>query len=159
MTTTAGGARAQIHIHTPPTTTHAPPPDSTSTMSASCLAVICSQAARFAEMSSRIAACGQPPVSIAWMRSGSSAECRSRNSPSSCVKMSLVICFGFWVFFRGWEGLCINNTGGDGGGGWIDVVVYTTHAPRRRSGRGGGPGRGRTSAPSCPSRRARRCPQ
>ena len=47
-------------------------------MSALCLAVICSQAARFALMSSRIAACGQPPVSIAWMRSGSSAECCNR---------------------------------------------------------------------------------
>ena len=41
-------------------------------------------------MSSRIAAWGHPPVSTARIRPGSKAPCRTRNSPSSFVKMSLV---------------------------------------------------------------------
>jgi hypothetical protein len=49
-----------------------------------------SHACRFAEMSSRIAACGQPPVSTAEIRSVGSAPFRFRNSQSSRVKMSLV---------------------------------------------------------------------
>lgn len=34
-------------------------------------------------MSSRTAACGQPPVSMAWIRDGGRAELRVRNSASS----------------------------------------------------------------------------
>ena len=41
-------------------------------------------------MSSRTAACGQPPVSMATMRSGVRAPCLVRNSASSRVKMSFV---------------------------------------------------------------------
>ena len=41
-------------------------------------------------MSSRTAACGQPPVSMARMRGAGSAELRIRKSLSSRVKMSLV---------------------------------------------------------------------
>ena len=41
-------------------------------------------------MSSRMAACGQPPVSTALIRVSSSALFRTRNSASSRVKMSLV---------------------------------------------------------------------
>ena len=41
-------------------------------------------------MSSRTAACGQPPVSMARIRGEGRAECRVRNSASSRVKMSLV---------------------------------------------------------------------
>ena len=41
-------------------------------------------------MSSRIAACGHPPVSTALILPASKASCRVRNSPSSRVKMSLV---------------------------------------------------------------------
>ena len=44
----------------------------------------------FTEMSSRIAACGQPPVSTPTMRSGVRALWRMRNSASSRVKMSFV---------------------------------------------------------------------
>ena len=48
-------------------------------------------------MSSRIAACGQPPVSTARMRSGESASLRMRNSASSRVKMSLVTTPSEWL--------------------------------------------------------------
>ena len=41
-------------------------------------------------MSSRTAAWGQPPVSIAEMREGESAWCECRKSASSRVKMSFV---------------------------------------------------------------------
>ena len=41
-------------------------------------------------MSSRIAACGQPPVSTARIRSAGRASLRTRNSASSRVKMSFV---------------------------------------------------------------------
>jgi len=44
----------------------------------------------FAEMSSRMAAWGHPPVSIAWMRSAGRASFLIKNSWSSRVKMSLV---------------------------------------------------------------------
>lgn len=44
----------------------------------------------FAEISSRIAACGQPPVSMARMRSAGRALFLMRNSWSSRVKMSFV---------------------------------------------------------------------
>ena len=37
-------------------------------------------------MSSRTAACGQPPVSMAWIREGGSAEWRVKNSASSLGK-------------------------------------------------------------------------
>jgi len=43
-----------------------------------------------AEMSSRMAACGQPPVSIARIRDAGRALFRMRNSWSSRVKMSFV---------------------------------------------------------------------
>ena len=46
---------------------------------------ICSTAARLIEASSRIAICGQPPVSTPTMRSGESAPLRIRNSASSRV--------------------------------------------------------------------------
>ena len=49
-------------------------------------------------MSSRMAACGQPPVSTARIRSGSSAWCFVRNSPSSLVKMSFVTAAMFSAF-------------------------------------------------------------
>ena len=41
-------------------------------------------------MSSRTAACGHPPVSMARIRCGGRAELRVRNSASSRVKMSFV---------------------------------------------------------------------
>jgi len=43
-----------------------------------------------AEISSRIAAWGHPPVSIAWMRSAGRASFLIKNSWSSRVKMSFV---------------------------------------------------------------------
>ena len=46
---------------------------------------------RFIETSSRIAVCGQPPVSTPITRSGEMAPLRTTNSASSLVKMSLVI--------------------------------------------------------------------
>lgn len=50
-----------------------------------------------AEISSRIAACGQPPVSIARIRSAGRASLRMRNSWSSLVKMSLVTAANVWA--------------------------------------------------------------
>ena len=49
-----------------------------------------SSAPAFALMSSRMAACGHPPVSIARMRDAGSALFLMRNSWSSRVKMSFV---------------------------------------------------------------------
>ena len=49
-----------------------------------------SRAARLADMSSRTAAWGQPPVSIARIRLAGRALCLVRNSASSRVKISLV---------------------------------------------------------------------
>ena len=43
-------------------------------------------------MSSRMAACGQPPVSTARMRWGGRAPLLTKKSPSSWVKMSFVTC-------------------------------------------------------------------
>ena len=48
-------------------------------------------AARLIDASSRIAVCGQPPVSIPRMRSEASTCARVSASASSRVKMSLVI--------------------------------------------------------------------
>ena len=62
-----------------------------------------SRAARLALMSSRTAAWGQPPVSIALMRSGGRAECRIRNSQSSRVKMSLVTAAMEYCARRDWQ--------------------------------------------------------
>lgn len=62
---------------------HVPPPDSTRTMSVRCLAVRVSHAIRFALMSSRMAAWGQPPVSIATIlreEDGDSAESHNRKT-------------------------------------------------------------------------------
>ena len=62
------------------------PPDSISTRSRSGnLARMSATAARLIEASSRIAVCGQPPVSIPRMRSGGSEPARVRNSASSLV--------------------------------------------------------------------------
>ena len=66
------------------------PPDSTNSNSGSNVACSSSSAPRFAEMSSRIAACGHPPVSMARIRSAGRAPFRMRNSWSSRVKMSFV---------------------------------------------------------------------
>jgi hypothetical protein len=85
------------------------PPDSSRIKLHPCFIVSSSQASMFAVISSRIAACGQPPasqlsqlthhhhahskiipVSTATIRSGSSALCLIRNSPSSRVKISFV---------------------------------------------------------------------
>lgn len=49
-----------------------------------------SSAVILAEISSRMAACGQPPVSIAVMREGGSARFLMRKEASSWVNMSLV---------------------------------------------------------------------
>lgn len=49
-----------------------------------------SSAARLAEISSRTAAWGQPPVSIARIRDAGRALCLVRNSASSRVKISFV---------------------------------------------------------------------
>lgn len=49
-----------------------------------------SSAARLAEMSSRTAAWGHPPVSMARMREAGRARFLVRNSASSRVKMSFV---------------------------------------------------------------------
>jgi hypothetical protein len=46
---------------------------------------ICSTAARLIDASSRIAVCGQPPVSTPMIRSGARAPERVRNSASSLV--------------------------------------------------------------------------
>jgi hypothetical protein len=45
-------------------------------------------------MSSRTAAWGQPPVSIARMREGARALCRVRNSASSLFGRGLLACAG-----------------------------------------------------------------
>jgi hypothetical protein len=66
------------------------PPDSMKRSWGLNFACSSSRASRFEEISSRMAACGQPPVSTARMRSAGSAPCLVRNSPSSFVKMSLV---------------------------------------------------------------------
>lgn len=49
-----------------------------------------SRAPRLAEISSRIAACGQPPVSIAVIREGGRALLFKRKVASSVVNMSFV---------------------------------------------------------------------
>ena len=54
-------------------------------------------------MSSRIAACGQPPVSIAVMREGGKALLVKRNVASSVVNMSLVTVAMLYSFLRRWH--------------------------------------------------------
>lgn len=66
------------------------PPLSTNSNSVSKTACSSSNACRFADISSRMAAWGHPPVSIARIRSAGSASFRIRNSWSSRVKMSFV---------------------------------------------------------------------
>lgn len=66
------------------------PPLSTNNNSVSNSACNSSNAPIFADISSLIAACGQPPVSIARIRSAGKASFRIRNSWSSRVKMSFV---------------------------------------------------------------------
>jgi hypothetical protein len=62
------------------------PPDSTKTIvEAGKRALSRSTASRLIEASSRIAVCGQPPVSTPMMRSGGSASLRTRNWASSAV--------------------------------------------------------------------------
>ena len=62
------------------------PPDSISTRSSpGNFARMSATAARFIEASSRIAVCGQPPVSTPAMRSGVSEPERTRNSASHLV--------------------------------------------------------------------------
>lgn len=63
-----------------------------------------------AEISSRIAACGQPPVSIARIRSAGRASLRMRNSWSSLVKMSLVTAANTWVL-NDQQSAAINDVG------------------------------------------------
>ena len=67
-----------------------PPPDSQRRMSALNKLESSSRGPRLMLISSRIAACGQPPVSTARILSSGSAPCFIRNSPSSFVNMSLV---------------------------------------------------------------------
>lgn len=54
-------------------------------------------------MSSRIAACGQPPVSIAVMRDGGRALLVRRKVASSVVKMSFVTVAMLYSFRRRWH--------------------------------------------------------
>jgi hypothetical protein len=54
-------------------------------------------------MSSRIAACGQPPVSIAVIRDGGSALLVRRKVASSVVKMSFVTVAMLYWFRRRWH--------------------------------------------------------
>lgn len=84
------------------------PPLSMSSSSHACCAESSSSACRFIEMSSRMAACGQPPVSMARMRSAGSAPCRSRKSPSSRVKMSLVTAAMLNLSRRSWHSASIS---------------------------------------------------
>uniref|UniRef100_A0A7C8ZPW6 Uncharacterized protein n=1 Tax=Opuntia streptacantha TaxID=393608 RepID=A0A7C8ZPW6_OPUST len=66
------------------------PPDSQRSMSVLYKFESSSSGPRFILISSRIAACGQPPVSTARILSSGSAPCLIKNSPSSLVNISLV---------------------------------------------------------------------
>ena len=66
------------------------PPDSNKQNSGLNFPVKLSTSLKFAPMSSRIAACGHPPVSTARMRSIGNASCFAKNSPSSFVNISFV---------------------------------------------------------------------
>mmetsp|Transcript_157879 Transcript_157879/g.483795 ORF Transcript_157879/g.483795 Transcript_157879/m.483795 type:complete len:216 (-) Transcript_157879:230-877(-) len=82
-----------------------PPLSQISSWIPECSAERLSNANRFPVMSSRMAACGQPPVSTARILSGASALFRVKNSASSRVKISLVTMPREYLSRRAWQSL------------------------------------------------------